>query len=124
VGTTVSKGGATFIRTWSTPCLIHFTDSKEPKQATGTTFKYVGNPVDISEGDFDLRVWLKRMGRAGQKMERSKCVPKEIPERFSLNTRTFGVKNTPESGRANTKPMVGKVLDPSLRHRRRDEWPR
>lgn len=51
----------------STPCLIHFTDSKEPKQATRTTFKYVGNPVDISEGDFDLRVWLKRMGRAGQK---------------------------------------------------------
>lgn len=57
-------------------------------------------------------------------MERCKCVPKEIPERFGLNTRTFGVKSTPETGRANTEPMVGKVLDSSLRHRRRDEGPR
>jgi hypothetical protein len=48
-----------------TPCLIRFTDGEEPEQVTGTTFKYVDNPADISEGDFDLGVWLKRMGRAG-----------------------------------------------------------
>jgi hypothetical protein len=48
-----------------TPCLIRFTDGEEPEQVTGTAFKYVGNPADISEGDFDLGVWLKRMGRVG-----------------------------------------------------------
>jgi hypothetical protein len=50
---------------WPTLCLIHVTDSEEPKEVTGMTFKYVGNPLDIGEGDFDLSVWLKRMGRAG-----------------------------------------------------------
>ena len=47
------------------PCLIRFVDGKEPEEVTGTTFKYVGNPMDLSEGAFDLGVWLKRMGRAG-----------------------------------------------------------
>jgi hypothetical protein len=46
------------------PCLIHFTDGEVPKEVTGTTFKYAGNPTDISQGCFDLKVWLKRMGRA------------------------------------------------------------
>jgi hypothetical protein len=50
---------------WPAPCLIRFTDGKEPEEVTGTTFKYVGNPMDLSEGAFDLGVWLKRMGRAG-----------------------------------------------------------
>lgn len=45
------------------PCLICFTDGKNPDEVSGTTFKYVGNPLDISEGQFDLTVWLQRMGR-------------------------------------------------------------
>ncbi|KAH8691936.1 hypothetical protein BGW36DRAFT_303436 [Talaromyces proteolyticus] len=45
------------------PCRIHYSDEKEPSQDFGYTFKFVGNSNDLSEGDFDLKVWLKRMGR-------------------------------------------------------------
>lgn len=45
------------------PCRICFTDGKNPDEVSGTTFKYMGNPLDISEGQFDLTVWLQRMGR-------------------------------------------------------------
>ncbi len=48
------------------PCRIHFTDDKEPGEASGTTFKYVGNPIDITDGQFDLTAWLQRMGRVDQ----------------------------------------------------------
>ncbi|KAF7591581.1 hypothetical protein BBP40_001329 [Aspergillus hancockii] len=45
------------------PCLIKYTDGKEPAEGLGYTFKFAGNPKDLSEGSFDLRVWLKMMGR-------------------------------------------------------------
>jgi gamma-glutamylcyclotransferase (GGCT)/AIG2-like uncharacterized protein YtfP len=51
------------------PCLICFTDNEVPREASGTTLKYVENPVDISKGMFDIKVWLKRMGRPGTEGE-------------------------------------------------------
>ncbi len=45
------------------PCWIYFTDGREPEEAVGSTFKYGGNPMDISEGKFDLDTWLREMGR-------------------------------------------------------------
>jgi hypothetical protein len=44
------------------PCLMKYTDGKEPAEDLGYTFKFAGNPKDLSEGSFDLRVWLKMMG--------------------------------------------------------------
>ncbi|KAK2766973.1 hypothetical protein FQN54_006290 [Arachnomyces sp. PD_36] len=46
------------------PCSISYTDGKEPATDEGHAFIFVGNPRSLSEGDFDLDVWLKRMGRA------------------------------------------------------------
>jgi gamma-glutamylcyclotransferase (GGCT)/AIG2-like uncharacterized protein YtfP len=48
------------------PCRIRFTDGNKPEQVSGTTFIYAGNPLDIDEGQFNLRLWLQRMGRAGK----------------------------------------------------------
>lgn len=45
-------------------CLIRFNDGEEPEEVTGTTFEFVGGPLDLSEGAFDLGIWLNRMGRA------------------------------------------------------------
>lgn len=45
------------------PCMIQFTDAQEPPEVDGWTFEYAGNPMDISDGEFDLDVWLQRMGR-------------------------------------------------------------
>lgn len=45
------------------PCRIHYTDGKEPTDDFGYTFIFQGNQKDLSEGVFDLRVWLTRMGR-------------------------------------------------------------
>ena len=45
------------------PCRIRYTDGKEPADDIGYTFKFKGNPKELSEGSFDLRVWLERMGR-------------------------------------------------------------
>jgi gamma-glutamylcyclotransferase (GGCT)/AIG2-like uncharacterized protein YtfP len=47
------------------PCRIRFTDGGEPGDISGTTFQYAGNPMGITEGKFDLGVWLRRMGREG-----------------------------------------------------------
>lgn len=44
-------------------CQIRFTDGKEPGEVSGMTFKYVGNPVDIDDGQFNLTDWLQSMGR-------------------------------------------------------------
>jgi hypothetical protein len=52
---------------WPASCLIRFIDGKEPEEVPGTTFRYVGNPVDLGEGAFDLGVWLKRMGGSWDK---------------------------------------------------------
>ncbi|KAA8643670.1 hypothetical protein EYZ11_003386 [Aspergillus tanneri] len=45
------------------PCRILYTDGREPAQDWGHTFQFVGNADDLSEGEFDLQVWLRRMGR-------------------------------------------------------------
>ncbi|KAB8235576.1 gamma-glutamylcyclotransferase family protein [Aspergillus alliaceus] len=45
------------------PCRIVYTDGYEPAQDSGYTFKFVGNVKDLSDGAFDLGVWLKRVGR-------------------------------------------------------------
>ena len=50
------------------PCRIQFTDGREPKIIVGSTFKYVGNPMDISEGKFDLNGWLRDMGRVEKRI--------------------------------------------------------
>ncbi|KAJ5479857.1 hypothetical protein N7530_005366 [Penicillium desertorum] len=47
----------------ASPCRIHYTDGKEPADEVGYTFKFEGNKKDLSDGNFDLRIWLKRMGR-------------------------------------------------------------
>lgn len=44
-------------------CLIRYTDEKEPSEDLGYTFKFVGDTRDLIQGQFDLRLWLKRMGR-------------------------------------------------------------
>lgn len=45
------------------PCLINVMDGEQSSEIRGTTFKYIGNPIDISDGTFDLNAWLKRMNR-------------------------------------------------------------
>ncbi|KAJ5918069.1 hypothetical protein N7454_010444 [Penicillium verhagenii] len=45
------------------PCHIRYTDGKEPVDDAGYAFEFNGNRKDLSEGIFDLRVWLNRMGR-------------------------------------------------------------
>lgn len=45
------------------PCRIRYTDRKEPVDDVGYTFKFKGDRNDLSDGTFDLRAWLARMGR-------------------------------------------------------------
>ncbi|RHZ69156.1 hypothetical protein CDV55_103947 [Aspergillus turcosus] len=45
------------------PCLIRYTDGKEPSEDLGYTFNFVGNLSELSEGEFDLKIWLRRIGR-------------------------------------------------------------
>jgi hypothetical protein len=47
------------------PCLMHYIDGKEPVQDLGYTFMFGGNCSDLDEGTFDLKLWLRRMGRTG-----------------------------------------------------------
>ncbi|KAJ5219125.1 uncharacterized protein N7498_001224 [Penicillium cinerascens] len=42
---------------------IRYSDGRFPTQQAGHVFVFDGNPTDLSEGTFDLRVWLKRVGR-------------------------------------------------------------
>ena len=53
-------------------CLIRYVDGEEPGTDIGSTFKFVGDSRELSEGRFDLKVWLKRMGRtkALEKLEK------------------------------------------------------
>ncbi|GIJ91805.1 hypothetical protein Asppvi_010778 [Aspergillus pseudoviridinutans] len=44
-------------------CLIRYTDGKEPSEELGYTFKFVGALSELTEGEFDLKVWLRRVGR-------------------------------------------------------------
>ncbi|GFF78032.1 hypothetical protein IFM62136_09716 [Aspergillus lentulus] len=56
-------------------CLIRYTDGKEPSEDLGYAFKFDGDPHELSEGKFDLKVWLRQMGRhaAADKLEAAKC---------------------------------------------------
>jgi gamma-glutamylcyclotransferase (GGCT)/AIG2-like uncharacterized protein YtfP len=45
------------------PCFIQYIDGKEPAEDFGYVFMFVSNPKDLQEGDFNLQVWLKRMGQ-------------------------------------------------------------
>lgn len=45
------------------PCVIQYTDAKEPAEEMGHVFMFNGNPRDLEEGTFDLSLWLRRMGR-------------------------------------------------------------
>jgi hypothetical protein len=45
------------------PCRIRYTDGEEPSEDLGYTFKFVGDMRELSEGEFDLKVWFRRMGR-------------------------------------------------------------
>lgn len=55
-------------------CDIRYLDGKDPGKQVGHVFVFDGNPRDLSEGIFDLRVWLKRVGRlaALQKLDARK----------------------------------------------------
>ncbi|EGX88970.1 poly(A) polymerase pla1, putative [Cordyceps militaris CM01] len=45
------------------PCKIIHTDGKQPETQHGRVFMFAGNPSDLEAGEFDLSVWLKRVGR-------------------------------------------------------------
>lgn len=74
-------------------CSIRYMDGKEPATAQGHTFKYVGNPNDLSEGGFDLKIWLRRMGRG--------LVVDE------LEARKIGSENNEECGMSDTNARKG-----------------
>ncbi|KGO47246.1 hypothetical protein PEX1_076610 [Penicillium expansum] len=42
-------------------CSIRYADDQSPRQAEGYAFLFVGNMRDLSEGSFDLKLWLERM---------------------------------------------------------------
>ncbi|RAL15446.1 gamma-glutamylcyclotransferase family protein [Aspergillus homomorphus CBS 101889] len=44
-------------------CRIRYTDGEEPADELGYVFEFVGHPSELNEGEFDLKVWLRRMGR-------------------------------------------------------------
>lgn len=46
------------------PCSIRYTDEKEPVIDECHAFVFVGNPKSLSDGEFDIGTWLKRMGKA------------------------------------------------------------
>ncbi|PLN85531.1 hypothetical protein BDW42DRAFT_190813 [Aspergillus taichungensis] len=46
------------------PCCIYYRDGEEPAQDTGYTFIFAGNRKDVTEGVFDLTIWLGRKGRS------------------------------------------------------------
>ncbi|KAM0346137.1 hypothetical protein ACHAPU_005908 [Fusarium lateritium] len=44
------------------PCLIQFTDGKEPLQIVGRTFMYAGDAQALKDGRFDVKLWELQMG--------------------------------------------------------------
>lgn len=42
---------------------IFYSDSLSPQDELGWTFKFTGRESELSDDEFDLHVWLKRMGR-------------------------------------------------------------
>ncbi|GKZ22302.1 hypothetical protein AbraIFM66951_007935 [Aspergillus brasiliensis] len=49
------------------PCEVVYTDGKVPEREMGHVFVFVGDEGELSEGVFDLGVWLGRMGRMKSK---------------------------------------------------------
>lgn len=45
------------------PVWITYLDGKQPEKERGMAFLFAGDPEELSEGEFDLKVWLRRMGR-------------------------------------------------------------
>lgn len=45
------------------PCNIRFSQDGKESLSEGFVFKFHGKPADLSEGDFNLDVWLRRMRR-------------------------------------------------------------
>ncbi|KAM3479630.1 hypothetical protein MY8738_005330 [Beauveria namnaoensis] len=44
-------------------CRIFHTDGNQPEEQHGRVFMFAGNLNDLEAGEFDLSVWLKRVGR-------------------------------------------------------------
>lgn len=44
-------------------CVIKYADGEEPREEMGYVFRFVGDERELREGAFDLRIWLRRMGR-------------------------------------------------------------
>lgn len=44
-------------------CWIRYVDGEEPGEEVGSVFKFVGSEKDLSDGHFELKAWLKRIGR-------------------------------------------------------------
>ncbi|CAG8888228.1 unnamed protein product [Penicillium egyptiacum] len=42
------------------PCSIRYVDGQSPTHAEGYAFLFVGNMRDLSDGPFDLKLWLDR----------------------------------------------------------------
>lgn len=47
----------------ASPCEIKYLDDRSPRQEEGVVFLFVGIQRELSEGSFDLRGWLRRVGR-------------------------------------------------------------
>ena len=45
------------------PCEIRFVDGEDPSKVYETTFRFAGPKLDLDEGGFDLKTWLRHMGR-------------------------------------------------------------
>lgn len=44
-------------------CEIGFLDGREPARLMGSVFVFDGDARDLREKSFDLRVWMRRVGR-------------------------------------------------------------
>lgn len=45
------------------PCEIKYLDGQSPREDEGVVFVFVGNQRELREGSFDLRGWLRKVGR-------------------------------------------------------------
>ena len=68
------------------PCVIRYLDGMLPSQEEGYVFMFGGDPRELHEGRFDLKVWLKRIGRstALEKLEAKKVGPRSGREESSV----------------------------------------
>lgn len=47
----------------TSPCEIKYIDGQSPGREEGVVFVFVGNERELIDGSFDLRGWLRRVGR-------------------------------------------------------------